>query len=130
MEISNPMASIVEAQNRAGLLRRGVLLEYLTIGYNFIEAAVAIAAGIAAGSLALIAFGLDSVIEIVAGAAVLWRLKRELADGGGRGHMYLERRALKVVGLTFFALAAYILIEAAGPRQAPPVSSWPQSLWR
>lgn len=108
------MAVVIEPQKRSNLLRRGIWLEYLTIGYNFIEAAVAVAAGMAAGSLALVAFGLDSVIEIVAGATVLWRLRSELVDVDGRNsRAYLERRAVKVVGLTFFALAAYILVEAA-----------------
>lgn len=102
-------AIVTEAVERDSQLRRGVWLEYLTIGYNLIEAAVAVVAGVAASSLALIAFGLDSVIEILAAAAVLWRLKRELS---GNGSAQLESRALKIVGLTFFALAAYILIEA------------------
>lgn len=99
---------------RNALLRRGILLEYFTIGYNTVEAVVAVGAGLAAGSIALVGFGLDSLIEITAGAALLWRLKRERRGGAldGEDHSSLERRALFIVGLTFFALAVYILIEA------------------
>lgn len=99
---------------RNALLRRGILLEYFTIGYNTVEAVVAVGAGLAAGSIALVGFGLDSLIEITAGATLLWRLKRERRSGAldGEDHSSLERRALFIVGLTFFALAVYILIEA------------------
>ncbi len=99
---------------RERLLVHGVRLEYLTIGWNVIEAAVAVVAGVAAGSLALIAFGLDSLIEVVAGAALLWRLRRELQDReGDTDHSLMDKRVHRVVGLTFFALAAYILAESA-----------------
>lgn len=72
-------------------------------------------AGIAAGSVALVGFGLDSGIEVVAGGAVLWRLRRELrprGSAGEAGHAAREKKALYIVGLTFFALAFYILLEA------------------
>lgn len=107
------MASITDFRERDQLIRRGIRLEYLTIGYNAIETVVAVAAGVAAGSLALVAFGLDSMIEIIAGTAVLWRLKPESGkDSGKTGHIHLEKRALRIVGLTFFALAIYIIGEA------------------
>ncbi len=101
---------------RGALLRRGVRLEYFTIAYNTLEGIAAVWAGIAAGSIALIGFGLDSVIEITAGAAVLWRLKREAGHStgiSGEEHSSLESRALYVVAMTFFALSLYILIQAA-----------------
>lgn len=65
-----------EAMNRPALIRRGKLLEYATIGYNYtsLEALTAIAAGLLAGSVALVGFGFDSVIEVISGAALLWRL--------------------------------------------------------
>ena len=103
------------AIDRSTILRRGVRLEYFTIGYNAFEGIVAVGAGVAAGSVALVGFGLDSVIEIAAGAALLWRLKREERHGAGlsrEDHSALERRALYIVGLTFFALSIYILLEA------------------
>lgn len=99
---------------RGYLLRRGMWLEYFTIGYNTLEGLVAVGAGIAAGSIALVGFGLDSVIEIAAGSALLWRLKHEREAGpelSEEEHSTLERRALYIVGITFFALAAYILAE-------------------
>jgi divalent metal cation (Fe/Co/Zn/Cd) transporter len=101
--------------DRSNRLRQGVRLEYFTLGYNAVEGMVAVGAGIAAGSIALVGFGLDSVIEIAAGAALLWRLKWEARGGAeisAKDHSLLERKALYFVGLTFFALAAYILLEA------------------
>lgn len=100
--------------DRRPLLRRAVWLEYFTVAWNVVEAAIAVTAGVIAGSIALIGFGLDSLIEVTAAAALLWRLKKELRGGelSDDEHSALERRALLVVGLTFFALALYILIEA------------------
>lgn len=100
---------------RQRLLRRGVKLEYFTVGYNAVEAAIAIAAGIAAGSVALVGFGLDSFIEIAAGATILWRLRSELAAAESlpsTRHSFLERRASRIIGATFFALAVYIMAQA------------------
>ena len=100
---------------RSTLLARGVALEYFTIGYNALEALVAVTAGVIAGSVALVGFGLDSVIEIAAGTTLLWRLKGEARIGAAiseEEHSALERRALLIIGLTFFALSAYIAIEA------------------
>ncbi|MFQ5926583.1 MAG: cation diffusion facilitator family transporter [Terriglobia bacterium] len=87
--------------------QRAIRLEYFTIGWNGVEAAVAIAAGALAGSIALVGFGLDSVIEVISGVTLLWRLRqrRELESEA-------ESRALRIVGLTFFALAAYVTYEA------------------
>ncbi len=109
------MTATLENRHRSDLLDRGVLLEYFTIGYNTIEALVAVAAGVAAGSVALVGFGLDSVIEIAAGATLLWRLKQESrlgADISEEEHSSLEHRALFIIGLTFLALSVYILFEA------------------
>ncbi|MDO8735591.1 MAG: cation transporter [Thermoleophilia bacterium] len=102
-------------RSRSALLARGVALEYFTIGYNAFEGVVAILAGVLAGSVALVGFGLDSVIEIAAGMTLLWRLRRETqigADISEAEHSSLERRALLIIGVTFFALSAYIAIEA------------------
>ena len=87
--------------------RQAIRLEYFTIGWNSLEAVVAITAGVLAGSIALVGFGLDSVIETVSGTALLWRL-RQRADLEAAA----ERRALRLVGLTFFALAAYVSYES------------------
>ncbi|MHB8176864.1 MAG: cation diffusion facilitator family transporter [Thermoleophilia bacterium] len=109
------MASLSDSKRRPSLLTRGIRLEFFTIGYNAIEGFVAIGAGYLAGSVALVGFGLDSLIEITAGAALLWRLKKEAQLGHAitdDDHSKIERRASYVVGLTFFALALYILIES------------------
>jgi divalent metal cation (Fe/Co/Zn/Cd) transporter len=92
------------APERSSLHRRGLLLEYVTIGWNILEAVVAFFAGIAAGSIALIGFGLDSLIEVFAATVVVWEL-RGMADDR-------ERKALRLIGLSFFVLAAYVSVEA------------------
>jgi divalent metal cation (Fe/Co/Zn/Cd) transporter len=84
-------------------------LEIFTLSWMTIEAAVAVAAGIAAGSVALLAFGIDSVIEFVAAFVVLQTFRAEQAGRGGSGR---ERRALRVIGVTFFLLATYIVADA------------------
>jgi divalent metal cation (Fe/Co/Zn/Cd) transporter len=91
------------------LRRRGLLLEYLTIGWNVVEAAVAVGAGIAAGSIALVGFGFDSTIEVVAASVVVWQFRAELRGGVDEER---ERRALRVIAVTFFVLAAYVTVEA------------------
>jgi divalent metal cation (Fe/Co/Zn/Cd) transporter len=91
--------------DRAGQLRRGVSLEWLTLGYNSLEALVALIAGAVAGSVALVGFGLDSLIEVTSGATLLWRLRSDSERS--------ERIALKVVGVCFLALAAYVGFEAS-----------------
>lgn len=85
-------------------LRVGRRLEYLTIGWNSLEAVAAIVAGLIAGSVALVGFGFDSVIEVSSGAILLWRL----IAGEHR-----ERLALKLVGISFLALAVYVTFDAA-----------------
>ncbi len=87
-------------------VRQGRRLEYFTVGWNLIEAAVAIGAGVFAGSIALIGFGIDSLIETSSGAILLWRLQ-EGEEGEKR-----ERIALKLVGVSLLALAAYVAVDA------------------
>jgi cation diffusion facilitator family transporter len=97
---------------RERLQRRGVQLEWFTVAWNVAEALVAIAAGVAAGSIALIGFGVDSGIEVVAASALLWRFRQAKADASEAEHDRAEQRALYVVSATFFALALYIAFEA------------------
>jgi len=87
-------------------IRRGRLLEYLSVAWMVVEAAVGIASGIFAGSIALVGFGADSIIEIFSSAVILWRL-REGSMGQEREHT-----ALKLVGVSFFALAAFVTFDA------------------
>ena len=86
------------------LRRRGLRLEYLTIGWNVLEGIVAIASGVAAGSVALVVFGLDSFIEVGAAGVVVWELK-----GIDENR---EKKALRIIGATFFVLAGYVAITA------------------
>ncbi|MFG1697153.1 cation transporter [Nonomuraea sp. NPDC049309] len=80
-----------------------------TIGYNIVEGVIAIAAGAAASAISLIGFGIDSGIEVAAAAVVLTRLLAEIR--GGEPDPVKERRALKFIAITFFALAAYVVFE-------------------
>ncbi len=90
----------------AGEVSHGRRLEYFTIGWNVTEAAVAIGAGAAVSSIALVGFGIDSVIESLSAGVLLWRLLGHPADAER------ERRALKLVGISFLALAVYIAVDA------------------
>jgi divalent metal cation (Fe/Co/Zn/Cd) transporter len=93
---------------RGPLVRRALFLEYVTIGWNVVEAVIAIWAGAAAGSIALISFGLDSCIEVTAAVAVVHRFRTRDLDKQDAA----ERRALRIVGVTFFLLAAYVFVES------------------
>jgi cation diffusion facilitator family transporter len=103
---------MVAIAERARLQRRGLILEWFTVSWNVIEAAVAITAGVIAGSVALVGFGVDSGIEVVAASALLWRFSKAGAEATEEEHGAAERRALYVVSGTFFLLAAYIAFEA------------------
>jgi divalent metal cation (Fe/Co/Zn/Cd) transporter len=95
---------------RAALVGRGLWLNYATIAYNCVEAIVALVAGLMAGSVALVGFGFDSVIEVTASAAAQWRLRVDL-DHGVRERV--ERISLRVIGWSFLALATYVAFDSA-----------------
>ena len=97
----------------AQAVRRGQQLGYFTIVWNSLEALIALAAGFLSGSIALVGFGFDSVIEVTSGGAVLFRLRQGPAS---------ERIALRIVGVSFLALALYVTYESAEAllrREAP-----------
>ncbi len=98
-----------DASPRSVHLERGITLEYLTVGWNAIEGLVAVGSGIVAGSIALVGFGIDSFIETFSGAVLLWRLQSERR---GADAEWVERRALKLVGLSFVLLAAYVTFDS------------------
>jgi divalent metal cation (Fe/Co/Zn/Cd) transporter len=108
--------------NREVYVRRGERLEYFTIGYNTLEGVTSIVAGLIARSVSLVGFGLDSLIEVTSGAALLWRLHHDL-DLSRRE--LVERAALRTVGACFIALALYILYESGSMliRHVPPKRS-------
>jgi divalent metal cation (Fe/Co/Zn/Cd) transporter len=116
-----PGADAVSA-SRTALVQRGLALNYLTIGYNVLEAIVALGAGFVAGSVALVGFGLDSVIEVTASGAAQWRLRADL-DAARRERV--ERTTLRIIGWSFLALAAYVVYDSANAllRREPPERS-------
>jgi divalent metal cation (Fe/Co/Zn/Cd) transporter len=93
---------------RARLVQRARLLAWAGLGWHGVEAAVAVGAGVAASSVALIGFGADSLVEAVAGVVVLWRFAAARAASEDA-----ERRAQRLIGASFFAIAAYVAVEAA-----------------
>ncbi len=95
---------------RAALVRRGTWLAWFTIAWNSIEGVVAIVSGIAAGSIALIGFGVDSYVEVFAGAVIVWRLARD--HRGAEISAVAERRAVRLIAVTFLVLAAGVGIES------------------
>lgn len=89
--------------------RRAIRLEYFTVAWSVVEIVVSIVAGVMAHSIALIAFGLDSVMEVASGLALLWRFTQQ-----GMEDERADSRAVKIVGITFLLLSAYAGTEAAG----------------
>jgi divalent metal cation (Fe/Co/Zn/Cd) transporter len=90
---------------RARLGRRAQWLAGASVAYNVLEAVVAVAAGLVAGSVALVGFGLDSVVEVSSGLIILWQFRHRMPESR-------ERQALRLMALAFFALAAYVTVES------------------
>jgi divalent metal cation (Fe/Co/Zn/Cd) transporter len=99
----------VIATDRIQLVRRGRKLEYFTVAYNSAEGLISFVAGLIAGSVSLIGFGLDSMIEVTSGAALLWRLHHDLNESRREA---VERITLRIVGWCFVALAVYVAVES------------------
>ena len=115
--------SQVELQiDRPALIKRGRHLEYFTIGYNSLEGLIAVAAGLIAGSIALVGFGFDSLIEVTSGAVLLWRLH---ADVDEERRERVEAISLRIVGACFVLLVIYVSydsVKALVRREAPEES--------
>jgi divalent metal cation (Fe/Co/Zn/Cd) transporter len=108
MAMSAPVTGVtssVSARDKARLGRRAQLLASASVTYNVLEAVVAIAAGAVAGSIALVGFGLDSLVEVFSGLVILWQFGHRLPETR-------ERRALRLIGVSFFALALYVTLES------------------
>ncbi|MBI1739351.1 MAG: cation transporter [Candidatus Koribacter versatilis] len=90
---------------RTAAVHRGLSLEYFTVAWNLLEAVVALISGAVASSIALVGFGLDSLIEVSSGSILLWRLH---SDDDEERREAVEQRALKLVGISFLVLAAYV----------------------
>jgi divalent metal cation (Fe/Co/Zn/Cd) transporter len=104
--------SIAQTESRADLVRQAFWLEWLTIAWMVIEAALTLWSGYIAHSISLLAFGLDSVIELVSASVLVWRLTVELRHGQVFSEK-AEQRASKIGGALLFALATYVMISAA-----------------
>lgn len=103
-------------------MRRGRWLEYFTIVWNLLEGTISVAAGVLAGSIALVGFGFDSFIESASGGALLWRLHLDQPERREQA----EKFALKLVGASFLLLAAYVTADAAKSliNREPPQASY------
>jgi divalent metal cation (Fe/Co/Zn/Cd) transporter len=99
----------IVATDRAQLVSRGRKLEYFTIGYNSLEGIIAIVAGLIAGSIALVGFGFDSLIEVTSGGVLLWRLHADLNEAGRER---VEAISLRIVGACFILLAVYVAFDS------------------
>ena len=109
MPSSSAVSHTLSVNDRAALVRRGQLLSRVTLIYNTIEGAVSIVFGAMAGSISLVGFGIDSVIEVSSSGAALWRLR---ADADPTHRARVEAITLRFIGLSFVALAVYILVDA------------------
>jgi divalent metal cation (Fe/Co/Zn/Cd) transporter len=110
---------MVSVAERSAIAERGKRLEYFTIGWNSLEGLVAVVAGAMAGSVSLVGFGVDSFIEVTSGAALLWRMS---VDADQHRRKRIEQITLRIVGVCFLALGAYLVYEATGDllkRKAP-----------
>lgn len=103
--MTTTMSTTLDAQRRRRLGRRAQLLAGTSVAYNVAEAVVAIGAGVVAGSIALVGFGLDSVVEVSSGLVILWQFRHPLPETR-------ERQALKLIAVSFFALAGYVTFES------------------
>ncbi len=101
-------------QTRTATLKRAASLAYLTVGWNVVEGVIAVSAATAAGSVALLGFGLDSFVESTSGLIVLWRLSRERRSTAisAEALEQIDRRAHRLVAGTLFLLAAYVSVDA------------------
>jgi divalent metal cation (Fe/Co/Zn/Cd) transporter len=99
------LSPTLTAAERSALGRRAQLLAGASVAYNVLEAVLAVTAGVVAGSVALVGFGLDSVVEVSSGLIVLWQFRHRLPEAR-------ERRALRLMALAFFALAVYVTVES------------------
>ena len=109
--------------DRATLVRRGRYLEYFTIGYNSLEGLIAVAAGLMAGSIALVGFGFDSLIEVTSGTVLLWRLHADVDEARGER---IEALSVRLVGVCFMLLALYVTYDSVKSlirREAPEKSN-------
>ena len=124
--MAQPLTQIRERTTRAGQVRLGVWIELVTIVWMVIEASVALSVGFATRSVSLQGFGLDSIVELIAGGILLWRLLIEQRGGSTERIEVAERRASWVTAISLFALAVYIVGDSAFAfvTRTQPEASW------
>jgi divalent metal cation (Fe/Co/Zn/Cd) transporter len=105
--VQAPAAPTPPTEERERLVRRAKALAWIGVGWHGLEAAIAVGAGLAAGSIALVGFGADSLVEAFAGFIVLWRFATARATSAGA-----ERRAQQLIAISFYVIAAYVAVEA------------------
>jgi divalent metal cation (Fe/Co/Zn/Cd) transporter len=113
---------VVEQQSRSALVLSGKHLEYFTILWHLLEGVISLVAGLASGSLSLVGFGVDSIIELASGVALWWRMA---VDGRVEHRERNEKLTLRLIGGSFIALAAYLVFESVASfvdRKAPEPS--------
>lgn len=110
---SHSTAGATPNAERASQVAKALRLEYLTISWNVIEGTVAVGAAMAAGSVALIAFGIDSFVEVLSAGILVWRLKSEQNFRKGESLERLDQRAHRAVGLSLYGLAVFVVLDAA-----------------
>ena len=103
--MTTAVAPALSPAERRRLGRRAQLLAGVSVGYNLVEALVALTAGAVAGSIALVGFGLDSLVEMSSGLVILWQFRHAVPESR-------ERLALRLIGVSFFALAGYVTVES------------------
>jgi divalent metal cation (Fe/Co/Zn/Cd) transporter len=122
VSVHSPLLAVTRSNDRERWLRRGRVITWGAIAWHVVEFGIAIVAGVAAGSIALVAFGADSMIEAGAGLVLAWLFsgQRALSEAS-------EQRAHRLVAISFFALTAYVVIEAGRSliTTAEPSTSWP-----
>ena len=123
---AEPTLAVGIDAERPALIRRAFRLEYATVAWMMVEAAVAIWAGMRAASVILLAFGIDSLIELASASILIWRLTVELRHGQAFAES-AERTASRIAGLLLFALAAYVVTAASWKlwAQTGETFSWP-----
>lgn len=108
------------------MIKKALILEYFTVGYNILEGVVSILVGLSAGSIALVGFGLDSFVESLSGGIMIWRLKKyDVANK--EEEKKIEKKAIRLIAVSLFILAAYILFESMRKlylREIPEPSFW------
>jgi divalent metal cation (Fe/Co/Zn/Cd) transporter len=105
MSAQTPATPVVARANKARLGRRARLLAAASVVYNVVEAVIAISAGLVAGSIALVGFGLDSMVEVSSGLIILWQFRHTMPETR-------ERQALRLMAVSFFALGGYVAFES------------------